>query len=139
MFLIPFISAYLYLAGGQWNKRYRWLMGVPIAIIGVCCHQYWAVLAIPAYWIATSAFPYGENSWLNFLGEYGKFIVCGVVFGACSFTMLHWYLGVLQMVVAGLCWWFIKVLDEQGIIGNPYVELLRGFTGTMIYFAGGLC
>lgn len=139
MVLVPILSSILYLVGGQWWKPARWLMGLPIGIIAVW--GAWTVqslitviLTTAAYWIATSAFPYGEGSWLDFLGEEGKFLVCGLVFGACSLINLTPWWAVIQIAISGLCWWFIKVLDDQDIVKNPWVELLRGFCGTVVYF-----
>ncbi len=135
MIFIPFISAILFLVGGQWWKPARWFMGVPIAIVGTMSHHYWAIMAIPAYWIATSAFPYGEKSWIK-LPEELKFLVCGLVFGLASITAINWYWALIQTAISGACWWFIKVLDDKEMVKNPWVELLRGFTGTVVYLGG---
>ena len=132
--IIPFVSTLLYWLGGQRNKWYRWLMGIPIAIIGIFTYHYWAIFAIPTYWVATSAFPYGEKSWLNFLGEYGKFFVVGLVLGSCSFILLPFGLALLQSLLSGISFLILKILDDKDIVKNPYQELLRGFFGTIIYF-----
>lgn len=136
--LIPVVSAVLYLVGGQWWKPARWLMGIPIFLLWshiLCCHQlvWWNLLAIPAYWIATSAFPYGQSSWLNFLGEWGKFFVCGLVLGAASFCCLGWIVALVQTIVSAVAFVVIKFYDDEGVIHNPRVELLRGFLGTICY------
>jgi len=123
----------MYLVGGQWWKPTRWFMGIPIAIVGTFYHQYWAVMAIPAYWIATSAFPYGDKSWLNFLGQYGKFFVSGLALGLCSFVLLPLWLAVLQSLFSGIAFVLLHYLDEKGIVKNPFQELLRGFLGTVLY------
>lgn len=140
MALAPIISSILYLVGGQWWKPARWFMGLPISLIYIWGK--WTmesliiiVLTTAAYWIATSAFPYGEDSWLNFLGEELKFVVCGIVFGIASFAILSITGMIFQAVISGLCFWFIKVLDDNDVIKNPWVELLRGFCGTVMYFA----
>lgn len=133
MWTIPLISAICFLIGGQWWKPARWLMGIPITVIGVFHLHYWAILAIPAYWIATSAFPYGEKSWLNFLGEYGKWLVVGLVLGACSFVLLPLWLGVLQSLLSAVSFGLLHWLDEKNIVKNPFQELLRGFCGTILF------
>ena len=133
MVIIPIVSSLCYLIGGQWWKPARWFMGVPIAIIALLTGHGWtAILAIPAYWIATSAFPYGENSWLNFLGEWGKFAVCGLVFGLASIPVLGLY-GVIQGIVSMCAFLCIKYFDDKGIMKNPFVELARGALGCAVY------
>lgn len=139
--LTPIIAGLLYRAGGtdQWTwcplnqKWWRWLMGIPIGLISFLFYHNWIVIPLAgiAYYIATAAFKYGAKSWLNFLGEEGKFAMCGLAFGACAFTVTHWYWALIQTIVSGLCFWFIKVLDDKKIIQNPWVEFLRGFLGTM--------
>ena len=89
-----------------------------------------ALLAIPAYFIATNT-PYGEKSWLNFLGEYGKFALAGLLLGSCSFILLPFGLAVFQSVLSAISFLVIKILDEKDIIKNPYVEFLRGFFATI--------
>jgi hypothetical protein len=86
---------------------------------------------IPTYYIATAAFKYGEKSWLNFLGEDGKFVVCGVAMGLAGAPVLFWW-AILQGVVSGAGWYYIRVLDEAGKLKNPWVEVARGFVGTIV-------
>ena len=137
MILIPVISALLYLAGGQIKNIYRWLMGVPIFLIAILTgHSWFSIFAILTYWLATSAFPYGEKSWLNFLGEWGKFAVCGLVMGLASIVVLGWLVGLIQGIVGLIAFVVIKYLDDNGIMKNPWVELCRGFFGTVVYFVG---
>jgi hypothetical protein len=134
MIAIPFISALMYLAGGQGYKAARWLIGIPLASIGIIVtHSLWPVLCIPTYWIATSAFPYGENSWLNIFGDWGKWAICGLVFGLASIPILG-YLGILQGVVSSLAFVGLHYLDEKDILKNPWQEILRGFVGTSVFF-----
>lgn len=136
MWAIPIISAILYLIGGQIWKPARWLMGIPIAIVGVYHQCFWAILAIPAYWVATSAFPYGEKSWLNFLGERGKFFVAGLVFGLCSFTYLSLPFALSQSILSAVSFLILKILDDKDMLKNPWQELLRGLLGTICYIGG---
>lgn len=134
MILIPIISALLYALGGQVNKWFRWGIGLPIAAIGLLTgHGWMSLLAIPAYYLTTNI-PYGENSWLNFLGEYGKFFVAGLGLGLCSFILLPFGLALSQSILSSISFVVIKVLDNGDVIKNPWVELLRGFMGTAVYF-----
>lgn len=147
-FILPFISGFLYRLGGSdqqtWSKLkmkwYRWLMGIPLGFLFTIGWASWATVAIVTilsgitFYIATSAFKYGENSWLNFLGEKGKFTVCGIAFGLASIPMFGWVAGIIQGIVAGCAFLCIKILDDKGIIHNPYVELCRGFFGIIISF-----
>lgn len=143
-FLIPIIAALLYRAGGadQWkwcplNQHWwRWLMGVAI---GLCEWHGWLNygFTIGAYFIATNAFPYGEKSWLNFLGEYGKFAVAGLAVGLCSFVLLPLWLAVLQSLLSALSFVLLHYLDKKDVIKNPWQELLRGFMGTILFITKG--
>lgn len=146
-YIIPFVAAFLYRAGGadQWEwcplkqKWWRWLMGLPIGFLFTLGHASWANVAIAtvvsgiSYYITTAAFKYGEKSWLNFLGEYGKFTVCGLAFGLASFYIFG-MLSIVQSIISGMAFLTIKILDEKQIIQNPWVERARGFFGTIISF-----
>lgn len=77
-------------------------------------------------------FKYGVKSWLNFLGEYGKFFVCGLALGAAPAYVLGLKWGILQTVIGGIGFVVIKYLDDKGIVKNPWVERLRGFVGTIL-------
>ena len=134
MILIPFISGVCFLIGGQWWKPARWLMGIPIAIIGVFHLHYWSILCVPTFWVATSCFPYGDSSWLNIFGEYGKWAACGFVFGLASIPILGIFFGVMQGIVGAIAFTGLHWLDERNIVKNPFQELLRGFVGTVLFF-----
>jgi hypothetical protein len=132
--LIPIIAGLLFLGGGQINKWIRWTMGSIIGLIAVCITMsWWTILyCFVTYFIATSAFPYGEKSWLNkFMCEYVKWFVCGFVFGLAAFPILG-YWSVVQAMIAGVCWVVLKILDDKNIVKNPWQELLRGLLGTVI-------
>jgi hypothetical protein len=132
MIILPFLSGYLYLLGGQKWCWYRWGMGLPISLIAlIFTHNPLNLLCIPTYYIATSAFPYGEKSWLNFLGEGGKFFVCGLAFGFASIPILG-FIGILQGIISGFAFLGIKILDNKDIIKNPWVEFLRGCLGSCL-------
>lgn len=133
MYLIPIIAGVCYLIGGQWWKPARWLMGIPIAVVGISHYHYWAIMAIPAYWVATSAFPYGDGSWLNIFGEYGKWAVCGLAFGLASIVILNPIVAIIQAIVAALGFTLLHWLDEKNIVKNPYQEILRGMVGTCLF------
>lgn len=134
MITIPILNGALFLAGGQWNKWYRWGMGAPVAILCfIKTGHAAAFLLIPSYWIATSAFPYGEKSWLNFLGEKLKFAACGLAFGLASIPALGIFGGIENACLSAIAWAAIKELDDRNILKNPYVEIARGFFGSIRY------
>lgn len=138
--IIPIVSGILYRMGGSdkpylWVKffNYRAMIGIPIAItFCIITHSWIPAICILTYWFQP---PYGEHSYLNFLGEAGKFAFCGFVFGLSSLpvwiAMGNWGIGLLQAIIGALFFWFIWVLDENGKLKNPWVELLRGFFGTI--------
>jgi len=142
MFITPIVSGLLYRAGGtdQWKwcplnqKLWRWGMG---AVIGLLSWESWIayLLTIASYYIATNI-PYGEKSPLNFLGETGKFFVCGFSFGLASIPSLGIFTGLEQGVLSGLGFIAIKALDDKNILKNPFVEFGRGFLGTLCYLWG---
>ena len=64
--MIPIISALFYLGGGQWNKWYRWGMGLPIFIIALITgHSWYSIFALVTYFIATNVFSYGDKYYTN--------------------------------------------------------------------------
>jgi len=134
MWAIPFISGACYLIGGQWWKPARWFMGVPIGLIGFFAgHGLISLLSILTYWIATSCFPYGDSSWLNFLGEWGKWAICGLVLGLASIVVLGPLWGTIQGIVGAISFVILHWLDEKNIVKNPLQEILRGFIGTSLF------
>lgn len=142
--MIGLISAISYALGGDGRipylgikgfnaKLWRWLMGIPIGVVyGLIHHQWICIITATIAYLLATMLPYGEKSYLNFLGEKGKFIFCGLAFGACSFTMLPVGWALLQTLLGGLSFYLIKVFDDDGVIGNPWVELLRGFFGAIV-------
>jgi len=140
MGVIPIISGFLYRFGGtkQWKwcilnqKLWRYLIGWYGIYYAFTCHNWKYALTVVAYPIAVGKFAYGENSWLNFLGPYGKFFVSGLAFGSCSFILLPFGRALLQSLLSGLSFVAIKYLDDRKIIINPVVEWLRGFMGTIL-------
>jgi hypothetical protein len=144
--IIPFLSGFLYRAGGAdqtpWlpicQKWVRWLMGIPVGFLFTIGIVPWNIVAITTvlcgitYYIATAAFKYGEKSWLNFLGEYGKFTVCGLAFGLAAIPAIGIVAGIIQGIVSAIGFLTIKILDDKNIVKNPWVERLRGFFGTII-------
>jgi hypothetical protein len=139
-FLIPFISGFLYRAGGsdQWEwwkfnqKLWRSFIGIPIGIYFAFYNQSLIpLLCILTYWFQSS---YGEDSYLNFLGERGKFAFCGFVFGISSIPAYGLLYGLIQGIVSSCAFLCIKILDDKNIVKNPWVERLRGFFGTIVSF-----
>jgi hypothetical protein len=156
-FIIPLVSAFAMRSGGvgkddrflpfmnpptPWaNKWWRWGMGIPIAFILSYCDgkilfgpQWWLV---PAIFLATNCFPYGEKSWLNFLGKDLKWAFYGLLFGACSFLVLPFGYGMIQTLLAGLSFWFLMKWSNDGFNGNylnhAWVEFSFGLLGTVMY------
>jgi hypothetical protein len=79
-------------------------------------------------------FNYGEKSWLNPLGENGKFFVVGFMLGLASFPII-WWVAIPQAIASGLLWVLLhKVDDKQSgfSIKNPWQEILRGVAGTWL-------
>jgi len=136
--LIPFISAFLYLVGGQWWKAGRWFMGVPIFFIAIFTgHAWYSVFCVFTYWIATSVFSYGEKMWTyKLFGAWGSMILSGIAFGLASTPILGWTWGIAQAIIGGVGFGLLKWLDDTDKLKNPWQELGRGFVGTiMLAFA----
>mgnify|MGYP001339301818 CR=1 FL=1 len=133
MWIIPILSAVLYLLGGQINKWFRWGLGIPIAIIGVWTGHYWAIMAIVTYFIATNAFSYGEKMiWTKLFGGWVSMALAGLAFGLASIVVLGSFWGVIQGIVGMVSFTILKWLDDTDRLKNPWQELLRGFTGTIL-------
>ena len=134
--LIPLIAGLLNRAGGtdQWKwcpinqKWWRWFgIGAVVAIV------YHSWLPLLTYYLAVNI-PYGEKSPLNFLGEYGKFAVCGFAFGLASAVVIGMFYGIISGIIGAISWIMIKYFDDRGEIVNPWTELARGFCGTLVYW-----
>lgn len=128
--LIPIISGVLYRLGGSdqptwlpsWfsMKILRWFMGIPIALI---LHNGWYVLT---YFIATSVFVYGDNSWVTALvGRRGAWIVHGLAFGLASIQPLY-------ALWTAVVFYLLFFIADEGVIDNKYAEFGRGFLGTLL-------
>jgi hypothetical protein len=78
-----------------------------------------------------SAFPYGEKSWLNFLGTDGKRYVSGFMFGLATAPVLLWW-SLIQAMLSGVAFVIIRKLDDEGKIHNPWVEFFSGLFGTIL-------
>lgn len=138
-FLIPIISAILFRLGGsdqvKWipfnMKLFRWLMGIAIGLLlwkGLILYS----CTVAAYFLATNLFAYGDNTpILKYLPKPWKFAVSGFMFGLSSVFLIGW-LAIAQAVVSALAFVVIMELDDTDIIKNPWVELLRGFLGTIV-------
>jgi len=134
------MSGGLYVLGGQINKLFRWCMGFPIGFIMSIGNYSWlwvsinTVLSGLAYLIATNAFSYGEKSWTTKLfGPWVSMGLSGLTYGACSFIFLPWYFALGQTVLSTVAFLGIKYLDDKDIVKNPWVEILRGISGTIMY------
>ena len=135
MILIPFISSVLYLLGGQVNKWFRWLMGIPIAGIAFYhTHSIWMLLAIPAYFIATNAFSYGDKMiWTKLFGKWVSMGLSGFMLGMASYFTLGLHMAIVQALVGMIAFLVLKWFDDYGDVHNPWQELGRGFFGTCLF------
>jgi len=138
-FLIFIIGALLFRFGGQdqvkwlpWNQKLnRWLMGI---ILGLFFWKGWVLYGctIITYLIATNLFGYGEKTpILKYLPKVWKFAVSGFMFGLASVFMIGWW-SLLQAFIGAVSFVIIMYLDDNNKVKNPWVELLRGGTGTCL-------
>lgn len=98
-----------YWAGENYNKIFKYLMGVPIGLLYVLGlgHDWAGLLAMLTYFIATNAFGYGEkNLWTKWLGERNAIILTGAMLGLASFPIIG-YWAILSMCVSGTTWYWI--------------------------------
>jgi len=120
---IPMVSAAMYRLGGSehGNKWFRWLMGVPIALI---TRNPWYVLT---YYLATAVFVYGDDSWVaKIVGRKGARVVHGVAFGLASLHPLYW-------LWTAVIFYLIFELADRGVMDNKYAEAYRGLLGTLVF------
>jgi hypothetical protein len=103
------------------------------------------LLCILTYYIATSAFPYGEKSWLNrFMSQGVKWLFYGAIFGLASVPAIGLVLGLVQAVIGAVSFfclmaasnWGIPDKDRCGVqyLDHKYVEIVFGFMGTLMFF-----
>ena len=121
-FLIPILSGVLYRLGGSehGNKWYRWLLGLPIAII---THNWWYLVT---YFVATNMFSYGDNSLPSkILGRKGARVLHGLTFGLASLHPIYalWTAAVFYILFE---------IAEHNVIDNKYAEFGRGCLGTLM-------
>jgi hypothetical protein len=138
MILIPVISAVLYLLGGQVNKWFRWLMGIPIAGIAIATgHGWWSLLAIVTYFVATNFFSYGDKMiWTKLFGKWVSMGLAGLAMGLASIVVLGTFWGIIQGIVGCISFLVLKWLDDTDRLKNPWQELLRGLLGTILFSLG---
>ena len=130
IYLVPAVSAVLYALGGQYNKWFRWAMGIPIALMT----NNNILFVFLTYFIATNLFSYGENMWTTkLLGKWASFVLSGFMFGLASVSVLRWELCLLQAFLGAIFFSILKYLDDNEIVKNPFQEFLRGFVGTCVY------
>ena len=123
IYFIPILSGFLYRAGGaDWgNKWYRWLLGVPIALITR------NGLFIITYYIATAIFVYGDKSiFSKWFGRKGARIIHGIAFGLASLQPIF-------IIWTTIIFYILFELAENNIIDNKWAERGRGFFGTIIF------
>lgn len=85
--------------------------------------------------VATNWLSYGENMWTTKLfGKWASMGIAGFAFGLASMPILGYFWGYLQAIISCIAFLLIKKWDDAGIIKNPFVELLRGGIGTIIFF-----
>ena len=132
-FFIPIVAAIFYLLGGQVNKWFRWLIGIPI---GLLCWQGWTDfgITIGAYFTVANAFSYGTNNWTTkIFGKWVSMALAGLTFGLASIALLGAFWGIIQGIVGMIAFVVLKWLDDTDRLKNPYQELLRGGLGTILY------
>lgn len=136
MWIIPFLSAILYLIGGQWLKLARWLIGLPMFFIAIFNgYQWYSIFAVLTYFLATNVFSYGDNMWTSKLfGRWISMILSGVTFGLASAPILGIKWGITQAIIGGVGFGVLKWLDDTDRLKNPWQELCRGFVGTIVFF-----
>lgn len=135
--LIIASAMYFYYLGSNINKEFKWIMGIPIGLLGcLYLHAWYPLLCVISYYVATQ-FGYGENNWLTKLvGKNWAVIIVGTLLGLASFPMLWWF-AVVQGIISGWGFGFIHVLDDNDKIKEPYVSLLRGLVGTICFLLLG--
>ncbi len=151
-YIIPFISGILFHFGGrdqfewlEWfnQKLWRWLMGVPIALMYAIMLRSWIpLLCSLTYFLATNASSYGENHpFRKWFGRDGAWIVYGFLFGLASLPILGVF-AIGQAVIASASFWGLMKWSNDGFNGHKLnhkiVELSFGFIGTILYFFKGV-
>ena len=118
-----------YSMGEEFNKKLKWWMGIPISIFcGLALESPIPLFCIVTYLIATEI-PYGANDWwTKLIGNRVAITVCGFAIGLAAFPVIGMW-AIANAIFSGTCWCIISIFDDKGKIVEPYVGLLRGFTG----------
>ncbi len=137
--LIPFISAFLFWAGGRdqwlwcpWNQKlWRWGMGIPLAYM---TGNIWLILT---YLLATWVSGYGENHFFRkWFGRDVAWWLYGGLFGLASLPVLGMY-SFIQTIAGATCFMTLMQLSNDGFgkwkLQHQYVEIIFGFLGTIGY------
>jgi len=122
IYLIPFISAFLYRLDGMDNgiNYSRHAIGVPISLI---TGNWWYALT---YFLA-AFIVYGDNSLVaRIVGRKGARVVHGVAFGLASLHPLYW-------LWTAVIFYLIFELADRGVMDNKYAEAYRGLLGTLVF------
>lgn len=143
--IIPILAGVLFRLGGDghipflwvrgWNaKLWRWLLiGIVVGLLawkGVLA----LLLSTIFYLIATNVFSYGDGSPISNLPKPWRHVLSGFMYGLPSMFTLGVGWGVLQALVSSGVFYGVMLLDDKNIVKNPWVERLRGFGGTILYF-----
>lgn len=120
------------------QKLWRWLMGIPIAII-MGCHtkSVYPILCMATYFLATNVSSYGESHpFRRWFGRDNAWLVYGFLFGLASLPVLGWWC-ILQAVIASASFYGLMKWSNDGFGGNKLnhklVELAFGLLGTILY------
>ena len=121
----------MYTIGQLHNKVFKYLMGVPIALLGMAFLGPWMpLLAILTYFIACEV-GYGDNNPLTrIVGKRWAIVIHGRLVGLAALPIIGIWC-VLSGVVSGITFWFIAELDDSEIVKEPWVAILRGIAGTI--------
>lgn len=154
-FLIPIIAGILFRLGGDgrfpflfikgWNaKWWRWL-GIGLLVgsyYAIARHSFIPLISVASYYLATSALPYGDNSWLNkFVSREVKWVIYGLVFGlaSCPIFISKLVISVIQAGIGAISFYTLMRLSNDGVtlknkvykLDHKWVELGFGFFGTI--------
>lgn len=123
----------MYIIGQLWRKEFKYAMGVPIGLLlalkSGTMTPLWLILT---YFIACEI-GYGDNNPLtHIVGKRNAITIHGIACGLACFPVLG-VLAILAGLIAGISFWVIAKYDDEEVIKEPYVAILRGITIMLWY------
>jgi hypothetical protein len=122
----------LYTCGELYKKELKYIMGLFIAPLGALLLHSWIPLWCWLTYFIACEFGYGDNNPLTkLLGKRGAITFCGGAVGLAAAPILGYWC-ILGGIISAGAWYILSWADDADFIKEPWIGIIRGFTGTML-------